>query len=538
MRPQRIRIVNELGKPRTLMSGAGQYERLGGAPGSPVLLLGLGPVPLDAVIAAGLSFSGAPVKYVECPDFERQMGGLWPAAVRMAEKTAVEAFAHAADGPAWERLAPEALTRELVRSCEVFRYRPAAQLFPSFWGPLVAACQWAFLAPDAPMERSRAVLVTADLSDLLAREIVSALHELGLKPKRLSPDLMAKDLPVALTRSRPQCCVSVNFKGLDAHGERYGLLRAAGVPVAVWCVDNPWHLLSGLKSPFWKDCHLFVTDASFIGPLKGHGARRVHHLPLAVDPAIFGPGPSAPPGSGSAPRDFTPLPREAMGLGQLTFVGRSAFPDRERYFAGCGVDPTELDAAREILARGGRPDHAWWVRRLGMSLLWPTAEARRPGFGAEESSRLRRAECLRAAARELTVTIFGDEGWRELAPEIFDLRSPVDYYGPLAAIYRAAPYTLNVTSLLLPHGLTQRHFDVWAAGGFLITDATPGLDIFPRELTEPVRFRAPSEIGPLVRRLESERGLTNDLRRAWRSLILSEHTYVHRMTTLLVALGL
>ena len=43
----------------------------------------------------------------------------------------------------------------------------------------------------------------------------------------------------------------------------------------------------------------------------------------------------------------------------------------------------------------------------------------------------------------------------------------------------------------MSEALTQRHFDVWAAGGFLLTDRTPGLDIFPRELVEPIVLRPP-----------------------------------------------
>ena len=77
------------------------------------------------------------------------------------------------------------------------------------------------------------------------------------------------------------------------------------------------------------------------------------------------------------------------------------------------------------------------------------------------------------------LVVVGDKGWKHHlppGPPETPLLPPVDYYTTLPGLYRAASYTFNVTSLLLPGGLTQRHFDVWRAGGFLLptvrTDST------------------------------------------------------------------
>ena len=82
----------------------------------------------------------------------------------------------------------------------------------------------------------------------------------------------------------------------------------------------------------------------------------------------------------------------------------------------------------------------------------------------------------------------------------------------------------------MPHGLTQRHFDVWAAGGCLLTDATPGLTLFPEELTRPVTYATAEAIPDLANALEHDR---NGLVQAWRECIAREHTYTHRVRTLL-----
>jgi spore maturation protein CgeB len=90
----------------------------------------------------------------------------------------------------------------------------------------------------------------------------------------------------------------------------------------------------------------------------------------------------------------------------------------------------------------------------------------------------------------------------------------------------------------LPAGLTQRHFDVWCAGGLLLTDANPGLAIFPGELTAPVTFTAPDELMPLFASHRADASTAQDLRHAWQELLLAEHTYAHRVDTILTRLCL
>jgi len=97
-------------------------------------------------------------------------------------------------------------------------------------------------------------------------------------------------------------------------------------------------------------------------------------------------------------------------------------------------------------------------------------------------------------------------------------------------MYASARCVVGATSPLLPRGLTQRHFDVWAAGGRLVSDATPGLELFPRELTAPITYKTPAHLAGAVAALE-EAG--PGLAQAWRELILNKHTYSHRIRTIL-----
>jgi hypothetical protein len=515
-RPQRLRVKNEQGAWRSLSAGREAFTLLAAPTQAPdvtgepcVLFLGLGPEPEHA---RQLVPPNARAFYLEAPDFLAQTPDSWTAPT------------------GWTRVSSEADLLALLPGARIYSYALNLKLFPSFWAPLLGLIRAAAFGQSPPDPAlNPMVLLPGSERGLLLRELEHGLTAAGARVRVWDPD---GETPFerVVAETRPSLFFSVNFQGLDPYGERFHLLRRTGAAVAVWCVDNPWHLLQGVKSAYWTELELFVTDASFIPSLEAHGGQRVRHLPLALWDEHFS--------GASVIKDPSP---------PLLFVGRSEFPNKKGFFAGQSLDPNLRREAQALLAAGERPDFAWWTRRLGLERLWPDAGVRAAGFGAEESSRLWRADCLRAASR-LGLRVYGDEGWRaefvdmgrgagQGAPaSSFELLAPVDYYGVLRDLYASARYTLNVTSLLLPAGLTQRHFDVWGAGGFLLTDATPGLSLFPQELTEPITFRAPTGergLDATLRRLESDPTLGAELRAAWRSLLRAEHSYAKRVTSML-----
>lgn len=379
---------------------------------------------------------------------------------------------------------------------------------------------------------------------LLRRELALGFAAAGRRVTMLDPEaLQGPQGPAslaALLDGAPALLFSVNFQGLARLRDVLDVLERGKARAAVWCVDNPWNLLSGVRDPRWKGLDIFVTDASFIAPLQAHGAQRVFHLPLAASFELFAP---------DARRDALFPPPEDMA--PLVFVGRSAFPGRERFFAGQKTPAPLLAQARALLEQGQRPDLAWWERRPGTEKapFWPGKKARQPALGAEEANLAWRGMCLEAATSAgarlnadgaqptpsgparfdsalFGLDLFGDSGWQDHLPAGARLRPPVDYYARLPGIYARARYSLCLTSLQLPAGLNQRHFDVWAAGGVLLTDATPGLALFPEELTRPVTFRRAGDIAALALALEKmdRRRLVAD----WQDLIMREHSYAVR----------
>lgn len=411
--------------------------------------------------------------------------------------------------PGPEGKCPESCTRvaigqalELAANCQVHFYRPALRIQPEYWAPLLAQFDLA-LADRAAWQRVKMAWLPGNSRQLVHLELKNALQNCGYgEICEASPAPNAADLRNAWQNRLPALAISVNFNGLDANGHIFELCRALGVPLAIWLVDNPWNLLSGIQLPWWKEAHLLVTDKSFIPGLQANGAQHVWHMPLAASWHMF----------------------EARGKeanGKPLFVGRSSFPDKARYFAGLRTDPALLAQANTLSDR--LPDFHWWREQYNLP-LWPGRQMRQISLGAEEMSTSRKSQWLKTILAERALEIIGDDGWQSYLGDV-ETGKPVDYYGSLPSLYAGAGCVLNITSLLLPGSLNQRHFDVWAAGGYLLSDATPGLEIFPEELVKPVICQNASEMASKMADMRNR----EELGKAWREHIASLHRYEHRV---------
>ena len=545
-RPRRICLPDYLGRQLTLPEAQESWRRAG--VGEDALVLGLGPgSPWQIPLAAG-------ARTVYWLEHASTLQALLP----LRERGGAMLPEH------WRPVSVDEAVA-LAARCACFFYGPGMRLAPDFWGPLLGRVDAALLAANeqatAALPDSRAALALPDAvsvaampcpasgqgrgypcnpvllpghdGQLLHQELLQALGACGLHAVTVAPDAsnIRTDLHAVwrgiLRQGKPRLLLSVNLRGLDAEGRVFHLCQGMGIPVALWLVDNPWHVLSALRLPWWREAHIFVTDASFVPELVAAGARHAHHLPLAVAPHMWR----------EAVADLQARP-------EPLFVGRSAFPQKERFFAAARVPEDVLAEALALLECGGSPAHGpdwfWWRRALG-GANWPDPAIRSAGLGAEMCARSNRVRWLRTIIEERAsarggsgsgeerppLRIVGDADWRKLLPGA-DIQPPVDYYAALPALYGQA-VVLNVTSLLLPHSLSQRHFDVWAAGGLLFSDATPGLGIFPQDLADAVRLDTPEDFWPRWHAVRARPAYARDLRLAWREHLLKAHEYTHRV---------
>lgn len=480
-RPKRLRLPDFAGRPVTLPDEATSWQHVGApAPGAPTLILGLGPLGQPPPeIATGEVF------WLDTPSMRHL--GRPPAA--------------------WRRLSREEALA-LAPAANIFFYMPGLRLDPRFWGALLARIELE-KQPFLPARAACAAWLPGHEGQLLRRELEEGLRHCGFGKIISACPRDVEEFRAMCAPGLPSLALSVNFRGLDGEGRIFDLCAALSIPLAIWLVDNPWNLLSAIGLPWWQEALLLVTDASFVEPLQKYGAKHVHFLPLA--------------GNGAMRASPQPAPS-----GQPLFVGRSAFPEKKGFFAGVKTDPEIWTEALGMLEAesGPLPDFHWWRDKCGQP-LWPGKGGRAPALGADECSALRRCQWLRAGLPH-GLRIVGDKGWQSLLPGA-QILPPVDYYGVLPHMCGNALCCLNVTSLLLPQSLSQRHFDVWLAGGFLLTDATRGLEIFDPGLVAPVTLREPGQFGEKTAWLNARHGERRELIRAWQEEIRARHLYADRI---------
>lgn len=377
-----------------------------------------------------------------------------------------------------------------------------------------------------------------DSGYFLCGEILAAMRKGGIDHRALPFDrsqatgsqAFIEALLAAVVDFKPDFALTVNHFGLDRQGKLAGLLADLGLPLASWFVDNPYLILHDYEHPGTDNTVIFTFDAGNLEPLRAKGFNHVHYLPLATDPDRFRPGLGA-----DAPDTWT---------ADVSFVGNSMTRPVADCLQAAGL-PAELettypDVAAAFGATGMtsvadylREHRPQWFATL-QSLPTPENRLAVESLLTWEATRQYRLDCV-SRTLPFTPLIVGDEGWRSILPASPPWRSlpGLDYYEDLPRFYPRSAISFNCTSRQMIGAVNQRVFDVPACGGFVLSDYREQMeDLFDLD-TEAVVYRHPSEIPELMTRLLADERLRTETAQAARRRILAEHTYDHRLATLL-----
>lgn len=354
-------------------------------------------------------------------------------------------------------------------------------------------------------------------------------HEVGLvlfDKRRESGEEVLKRILQRLQEFTPDLVFTVNHLGFDREGLLMDAFHRLKVPSISWYVDSPALILNLYAGPKSDLAFIFVWDTTYIPEVRALGFDNVFFLPLATDPVIFSPRPAPDlrpwrslvtfvgnslTGSVAEKLKRLPSSREFRELFHRLLTAFKAQPFRrlEALLAAAGLEEHPLIRG---LDRSGLTD-------LEAGIIWA-------------ATRDYRLECLKPLAPFRPV-IYGDPGWPELLGHPFQLRPEVNYFDELPLVYGASTINFNATSLQMKTAVNQRVFDAPAAGGFLLTDFREQLAELLVVGQEVVCYRDPAEIPDLVRfylKHPSERARV--VQKA-RDRILAEHTYRHRVKTML-----
>jgi spore maturation protein CgeB len=298
-----------------------------------------------------------------------------------------------------------------------------------------------------------------------------------------------------------------------------------------WFVDNPEFILPLYPAPDPEGTLVLTWDAGSLEAVRGFGFKNVFWLPLGADAERFKPGPA----------HFDRPEWRA----RVSFVGNSMLVKTGKRLGAARATPGLLEAFHELAAGFGASGQR--SARAHLAQARPELLAELDGLGAErqtayetalvwQSTLAYRLNCL-LAAEPYAPLVAGDPGWAELLAgrPNFRLHPEINYYEELPGFYPLSEVNFNATSLQMQGAVNQRVFDVPAAGAFLLTDRRGGIERLFEPGREVMLYAGPEAAGEVLARCLGDPALRARIAAAGRARVLAEHTYGHRLESLLAA---
>lgn len=365
----------------------------------------------------------------------------------------------------------------------------------------------------------------------LEEECIRACRQLGLEVREwpLGDEWDAAGFSqflAGLLEFQPDFVFCINHIGFDKAGRLTELLRASAIPTAVWYVDNPDFILRAYPQNVSPWVYLFVWDRHYLADLQAMGFPHLAYLPLATDSRLF--------------RPYRTPPLWKFGEIAAAFVGSTWTQRVQQQLARFQNDPLKL-AAIEEAARRFIPSPAYKARGE-LAAAYPAFNV----LPLAEQIDLEAAALWRASQKHrveniapLTGTglqVYGDAAWQDFLPDPRAYGGRIGYNRQLPAFYQCVGVNLNLTSLQMKDGLNQRVFDVPAAGAFLLTDFKEALlDLFHPD--EVATYRHPEEAREKLQYFAAHEQERHALAARARERVLSQHTFLHRVRTIIESLS-
>lgn len=376
----------------------------------------------------------------------------------------------------------------------------------------------------------------------LMGEILSACERMGVQNRLLQVpeggvgrnEFIEQFLALAL-EFKPDFVFTINHLGVDREGVLTDLLEKLRLPLASWFVDNPHlilYLYPRLKSSWTA---LFTWDADNIASLRDFGFEHVHYLPLGTDLSRFQPLAAASPATFHLPSAWD---------GRISFVGNSMVHKVMKRKERSRIAQPLLDAYKEValgFMRSNEHSVSDFLAGAFPKLMehfnnLPDTETRLhyETTITWEATRVYRLSCIQAML-PFNPLIAGDDGWFNLLPDVkkWHYHHELNYYSDLPLFYPRAAINFNSTSMQMKGAVNQRVFDVPATASFLLTDYRKQMENLFEPGREIICYHSPDEATHLVREYLARPSDRVAVTEAARRRIISEHSYEHRVTTLL-----
>jgi spore maturation protein CgeB len=386
-------------------------------------------------------------------------------------------------------------------------------------------------------EKPRILLLTSQY--FLIGELQAACERLGIEhllldlgTKEMDLDEFVSLMTSTLSSFRPDFVLTVNHLGVDREGILASLLNQFDVPLASWFVDNPHLILGAYQNLHGARTALFTWDNDTVESLGNMGFENVFYLPLGADPSRLVPHRSKPVKEWRSNISFVGNSMLTKTLKRL----QASMPSQRLVEGGLMVAKAFGEAEEPCAGR--------FLKRKFPELrdefeALETIERKKAfeTFITWQSTLIYRLDCV-LRTLDFNPLIVGDGGWNELLKDRAGWRyhSELSYYDDLPDFYPLSKINFNCTSLQMKGAVNQRVFDVPCCGAFLLTDYRRQVEDLFEPGSEIVFYNHPDQIPGLIELYIDAPEKRKAVAEAARKRVLAEHTYDHRMATLVEAM--
>ena len=436
------------------------------------------------------------------------------------------------------------ITREQMNAgmapLTVFPLSPAISAFHRYYHPILKALKnttsvrlWDRLKyPKFKNGLLNVALI--DFGYFLTHEVEKTIKRLGHRVVNV-PIRKGEDGGVTITRLmenildfKPDFFLTINHLGFDEAGELASFFKTIEMPAASWYVDSPNIIVKAFNRNVSPHVSIFLWDKGYIEDMEAMGFEEVAYLPLATDEDVF------------RPIKLSPLNIKRYGT-DVGFVGNSMVDSVVEKFKKV---PEELHPFLERMAEllsSSRMHFDELLKTIDeddlekIKSLTPRVRLFLEAAILWRATLLYRLSCIEML-KDFNPCIHGDKDWKKLLGNGHRLGHSLNYYRELPVFYNACKVNFNATSLQMGQAVNQRVFDVPACGGFLLTDHQGAIEELFDLGKEVVTYKDKDEIPELVRFYLNNPEARKAITMMGRQRVLKEHTYKHRLNTIIQAM--
>ncbi len=274
----------------------------------------------------------------------------------------------------------------------------------------------------------------------------------------------------------------------NADGQKGGLFRMLGIPLVMAHYDNPFFILTGeivkeLQN-YPKYYYSFIWDEYLLELFTRSGLPNGYSTLLATDPELF------------YPQGIPPEPQTLSFVGRINLdkMGLDGLQPLVKKFAETVIE-TKIDRFEvpllDICLQALELSSYSEIKQLFINDpvgFWTNVYCQI--LHVQGSNRYRYAilNCI----EETPIHLYGTNNWEK---SNIILHDNVPYGKELAAVYQKYAVNLNLSSFQLETSVNNRVFDVFASGGFVLSDYKREMEkVFPDHWQE-ITFRNLEELG-------------------------------------------